>query len=193
MLDASARAFAESDVFQVTMDELSARVGLTKPVLYRRFGSKDEMFEATIDAQCEQLEIELSAAYERAKKANALEAGRIAFGAFLDYAERCPYGFRLIFLDRHAHSEKASARIRQMLDRLGGYVADLISSALALRSGSVGAGAAEALGAALVGFSVQVALPHVEEGRWDRERLVELVADFMRAGLLGVDATTDLE
>jgi AcrR family transcriptional regulator len=192
VFDAAARAFAESDLFCVTMDDIAERAGLSKPVLYRRFGSKEDVFAATVDGLCDDLEAHLFAAYARAKNEGALDAGRIAFGAFLDYAEACPHGFRLLFLDDHAHSEAATRRIERLMSRLAERVADLILGALALKTGSVGRGAADALGFALVGFSVQVALPHVRDGRWDRERLVDLLADFMRAGLLGVDASGDV-
>jgi AcrR family transcriptional regulator len=191
VLDAAAVAFASRDVFKVTMDELADEVGVTKPVLYRRFGSKSEVFEATVDAQCRKLEEHLFAAYDRAKQADAMEAGRIGFGAFLEYAEREPHSFRLLFLDSHSHSDAATKRIAATMERIAERVADLIRSALALRTGEVGAGAAEALGTALVGFNVHVALRHVD-GRWDREELTELLAGFMRAGLLGVDATRDV-
>lgn len=192
VFDAAAEAFAETDLFQVTMDDIARSVGLSKPVLYRRFGSKDEMFAATIAALCEQLEGHLFEAYDRARQVPVIESGRIGFGAFLDYAEQHPHGFRLLFLDSHRHSSAVTRRVAETMLRIADRVADMIRPVLTQRTGDVGDGAAEALGTALVGFSVMAARRHVEDGRWDREPLVDLLADFMRAGLLGVDASRPL-
>src|SRR3954454_23589949 len=117
VFDTAAEAFADTDPIQVTMDEVAHAVGLSKPVLYRRFGSKDELFAATINAQCEQLETHLFAAYDQARRVPVIESGRIGFGAFLEYAEQHPHGFRLLFLDSHRHSAEVTRRVDQTMRR----------------------------------------------------------------------------
>ncbi|WP_169584395.1 TetR/AcrR family transcriptional regulator [Antrihabitans stalactiti] len=48
ILDLAETLFAERGFRKATMDELSARVGVTKPVIYEYFGSKDGVLSAVL-------------------------------------------------------------------------------------------------------------------------------------------------
>jgi AcrR family transcriptional regulator len=48
MLDVAEEVFAEQGYSAVTMDEIAVRVGLSKPMLYEYFGSKEGLLLATI-------------------------------------------------------------------------------------------------------------------------------------------------
>jgi AcrR family transcriptional regulator len=83
---ATARAqFAERGYADVTMDEVAAEVGVTKPLLYNYFGNKEQLFLACMKPAADALvESVVSAVQEAADAPAALRAGIHAFFAFLD-------------------------------------------------------------------------------------------------------------
>jgi len=48
VLDVAARAFAERGFHDVSMDEIAAAAGVSKPVVYSHFESKDGLYEAVL-------------------------------------------------------------------------------------------------------------------------------------------------
>ena len=49
LLDAATAVFAEEGFEGATMEAIAARAGTTKPTLYARFGSKEELFAAVYE------------------------------------------------------------------------------------------------------------------------------------------------
>jgi len=49
ILDAAATEFAESGFLGARMDDIAARIGVTKPVIYQHFRNKQALFEALMD------------------------------------------------------------------------------------------------------------------------------------------------
>src|SRR5690625_5464586 len=78
------------------MDTIAERVGVTKPVLYRHFSSKLELYVAIVDAQTGELvnlvKTELNTPVEHQR-----ERVRAAFAAYYNYIEANGESFRLIF------------------------------------------------------------------------------------------------
>jgi AcrR family transcriptional regulator len=65
------------------MDELARRAGVTKPVVYELFGSKDGVFEACVDRSIARLAEDIAAAVRSETDPEArLRAGGIAFLRF---------------------------------------------------------------------------------------------------------------
>lgn len=83
---AAARArFAEHGYAAVTMDDVAADVGVTKPLLYTYFGNKDGLFLDCLAPAAEALEATvLDAVRDAAGPAEALERGVHAFFGFVD-------------------------------------------------------------------------------------------------------------
>src|ERR671923_342516 len=54
--------FAERGFAKASMDELARRAGVTKPVVYELFGSKDGVFEACVERAVRRLADEVTAA-----------------------------------------------------------------------------------------------------------------------------------
>jgi AcrR family transcriptional regulator len=185
----AAEAFATVGLARATMDDIAARAGVTKPMLYRRFGDKDSLFEQTIAAECNDMLGRLLTAYDEAQRLPVGPGTRVAVGAFFDYAEQHPHGFRLLYLSTHEHSPAARQMVddtvARVTDRVGALIAPILSF-----SGHPGEGVPRVLASALVGMCVNVASEQATAQVWDREAAVDLVADFMRAGVLGVDEAT---
>src|SRR5215470_12055251 len=77
--------FAERGYAAVTMDEIAAQVGVTKPLLYNYFGNKERLYIACMERAAESLTATIAAAVgEAGSPAAALGAGVRAFFAFLD-------------------------------------------------------------------------------------------------------------
>ncbi len=83
VLDAAQRIFVERGYAGASMDELASRAGVTKPVVYELFGSKDGVFEACVDRSIERLAEDIAAAVRSETEPEArLRAGGIAFLRF---------------------------------------------------------------------------------------------------------------
>ena len=75
--------FAERGYTGASMDELARRAGITKPVVYELFGSKEGLFGACVDRSIEHLAAEIAAAVRAEGEAEArLRAGGLAFIRF---------------------------------------------------------------------------------------------------------------
>jgi AcrR family transcriptional regulator len=85
MLATAHALFAERGYAEVTMDEVAAAVGVTKPLLYNYFGNKERLYLACMkpagDALMEAIVESVQAA---GTPAEALRSGIHAFFAFLD-------------------------------------------------------------------------------------------------------------
>lgn len=77
--------FAERGYQAVTMDEIAAAVGVTKPLLYNYFGNKERLYLDCMEDAGDALTSTVAAAVESAgSPGDALGAGVRAFFAFLD-------------------------------------------------------------------------------------------------------------
>src|SRR5215467_2959500 len=77
--------FAERGYAAVTMDEIAAAVGVTKPLLYNYFGNKERLYIACMERAGDALTATVSDAVAGAvSPGDALGAGVRAFFAFLD-------------------------------------------------------------------------------------------------------------
>ena len=83
LLELAEALFAERGYAGASMDELARRAGVTKPVVYELFGSKDGLFGACVDRSIERLAAEISAAVHAEGEPEArLRAGGLAFIRF---------------------------------------------------------------------------------------------------------------
>src|SRR3954454_14538132 len=72
--------FAEQGYSAVTMDEVAAKVGVTKPLLYNYFGNKESLYIACMERAGDALTATISAAVAATKTPDeALRAGMHSF------------------------------------------------------------------------------------------------------------------
>jgi AcrR family transcriptional regulator len=135
MLETAHALFAERGYAEVTMDEVAAAVGVTKPLLYNYFGNKERLYAACMAPAAEALADAIVGAVRSADTpAEAVAAGIRAFFAFLD-ADR--EGWRVLF------DETKPEHVADYRDRL----ARLVNPTPAAEPLTVAVlGAAEALG-----------------------------------------------
>jgi AcrR family transcriptional regulator len=85
MVAAAERLFAERGYHGVSMDQIAAASGISKPMLYDYFGSKEGLFLACVERARGRLFEEIASAVRGAGDAEgALRAGVAAFLAFAD-------------------------------------------------------------------------------------------------------------
>ena len=92
ILTVAAAAFAERGFSGVTMEEIAARVGVTRLILYRAFASKEDLYRAIIAETADRLAHAMAAATE----SPAAPSGA-ALRAYLDAARQDVAAFRLLF------------------------------------------------------------------------------------------------
>ncbi len=84
-LSAAHLLFAERGYAAVTMDEIAAAIGVTKPLLYNYFGNKERLYIACMERAGDALIQTIARAVsETANPGDALGAGVRAFFSFLD-------------------------------------------------------------------------------------------------------------
>ena len=93
MLETAQTLFAERGYADVTMDEVAAAVGVTKPLLYNYFGNKERLYAACMAPAAKALADALVAAVREAP-GEALGRAVHAFFGFLDGDRE---GWRVLF------------------------------------------------------------------------------------------------
>lgn len=85
ILDAAVAVFAERGFQHASMDAVAERVGVTKPVVYTHFGSKEGLLLACLArARAELLEVTAAAAASAEHPEEALRQGTLAFFRYVE-------------------------------------------------------------------------------------------------------------
>jgi AcrR family transcriptional regulator len=89
MIDVAEQLFAERGYRAASMDEIAERVGVSKPMLYEYFGSKEGLFVACIrQARAELAAVTMHSVAGRTSAEDALRSGLVAFFEFTDSHRR---------------------------------------------------------------------------------------------------------
>ena len=135
---AAARArFASRGYAAVTMDDVAADVGVTKPLLYTYFGNKDGLFLACLAPAAEALEHTVRDAVRGADgPADALDRGVHAFFAFVD---RERDAWRMLFDETLPADGEIAAFVTAQRERLTAIVSPSCAEEEALVAALLGA------------------------------------------------------
>jgi AcrR family transcriptional regulator len=116
LVELGEQLFAERGFAKASMDELARRAGVTKPVIYELFGSKDGLFRACLEGLALRLADQIAEAARAADKAGEapdpearLRAGGLAF---LRFASDNRVAYELLYEGRFSDAA-ASVRRRQ--------------------------------------------------------------------------------
>ena len=155
MLTAARELFAERGYGAVTMDDVAAAAGITKPLLYNYFGNKERLYLACMQPAGEALVATVVRAVAgTTNAAEALDAGLRAFFAFLA-EDRAAW--RVLFDETLPRGGEVAERVGEYRERITQLVGETLLAQLpeshrAKASTEVSAisiavlGAAEALG-----------------------------------------------
>ena len=173
--------FAARGFRAVTMDDVAAEVGVTKPLLYNYFGNKERLYLACLEQAAAALTQTLTAAAAAAATpADALRDGLRAFFAFVDaHRDR----WRLLYDETLPASGEVAERVAEQREQLSRLVATLIEQLVDPATAEPGP-AADGLAHALLGAAEALARWWLADGRLTApvtaELLIAVIEPVMR-------------
>jgi AcrR family transcriptional regulator len=104
LLDVGRRLFAEKGYEAVSVEEIAAKAGVSKPVVYEHFGGKEGLYAVVVDREMTYLLVAMAEALgadgrETTSARTLLERAGMAL---FDYIDRYPDGFRILVRDAPA-------------------------------------------------------------------------------------------
>src|SRR3954454_23421821 len=123
MVDAALELFTERGFDDVSMDEIAARAGITKPMLYSYFGSKEGLYLACIERAARPM----IAALRAAVVVESAPDRRLWAGvrAFLGWVEEHREVWARFFVQASARGGEPAARVQEMARELGTTLGEL--------------------------------------------------------------------
>ena len=155
MLAAARALFAERGYAAVTMDDVAAAVGVTKPLLYTYFGNKERLYLACMAPAGDALVATVvEAVAEGGTAADAVANGVRAFFAFVD---RDRDAWRVLFDETAPAGGELARRVGEYRERLAGMVAEARLARLPAERREAAAVEVEAVATALLGAAEALA------------------------------------
>src|SRR5579875_2438884 len=180
LLDAAVEVFASVGFDRANMDVIAARAGVTKPTLYARMGSKEQLFAAAAKREYELRKQTLFAAYEIAGGTFRDQLHRWT-AAHFDFVRDRPEGFRLL-TEAERHPECAAIIERAHRDIVK-RIAEVVMTVSSRRS----AHGAQLVAAMIAGMLSAGAQEAVGTKRADFARAAALCESFLYGAVRGVD------
>jgi AcrR family transcriptional regulator len=174
MLQTARALFAARGYADVTMDEVAAEVGVTKPLLYNYYGNKEQLFLACMKPAADALVEAVVSAVKGADDAPAaLRAGIHAFFAFLDSDGEA---WRVL----HDETLPGGGEIALRIGEYRARMESLVTAALQERTESR---AVEPLSVAIFGAAEALGRWWLRTGELSAERTAELLIRTIEPGL----------
>lgn len=137
MLDAAGAAFAARGFHAASMDDIAEAAGISKPMLYSYFGSKEGLYVAYVERSGRAvLDSMRRAAPPDAPPDERLRSGILAF---LTYADEHRAGWRVLFTEARSQGGPVAAELTGLRDRIARMLAAFFESP-AFAHAFVGAG-----------------------------------------------------
>ncbi|RKF26397.1 TetR family transcriptional regulator [Micromonospora globbae] len=171
---------------EVDMDEVAATAGVSKPVLYRYFADKSDLWLAVSELVAARVVDAIAPAIERVREERGLVEATI--DAYLGVIESEPALYRFLMQSGHAGIHQVIAGTgRQVAAGLARVIGDR------LRALGLDAGPAEPWAYGLVGFVQAVGDWWTEHGQpIRRAALTEYLTTLLWSGIEGVRRSADL-
>lgn len=186
LLEAALSVFTENGYHQAAMDDIAARAGVSKPVLYQHFPGKLELYLALIDRHASELE-------QLVRDALALKDNKARIStmvaAYFDFVGHEGAAFRLIFESDLANEPEVHRRLDQIVLTCADAMADIIRSETA-----VGRDEAVMIGIGLVGLAQTSARHWLSHGDTiSKETATRITGALIRRGIAGFPAVSRAE
>jgi AcrR family transcriptional regulator len=122
LLDVGRALFAEKGFDATSIEEIAARAGVSKPVVYEHFGGKEGLYAVVVDREMSDLLDRLTAALASAHPRVLVERAALAL---LTYIEEQTDGFRI--LTRDSPVAGASGTFSSLLNDIASQVEHILS------------------------------------------------------------------
>jgi AcrR family transcriptional regulator len=96
LMEIGRKVFAERGFEATSVEEIAARAGVSKPIVYEHFGGKDGLYAAVVDGEVDHIVSRMVDAITAGSARERLEG---AVMAFLTYVREHPGGFALLLRD----------------------------------------------------------------------------------------------
>ena len=170
--------FAEQGVDATSVEEIAAAAGVSKPIVYEHFGSKDGLYAVIIDRETQRLAGAISDALSTpgARFRETIERGALAL---LDYIDECPEGFRIISRD------STSGSFASILSDIALQTEEILSKAFVRHGFDVDL--AGPIGQALVGLVAMAGQAWLETRQPPKEVLAAQLVNLAWNGLSNLE------
>jgi AcrR family transcriptional regulator len=184
ILSVARAQFAEQGYNAATMDEVAARVGVTKPLLYNYFGNKESLYIACMERAGDTLTATIAAAVAATDSpAEALRAGLHSFFAFLD-SDRAAW--TVLFDETLPRGGEVSERVADYRGQIADLVADAMLEQIPRRMQPRAKAQVEALSTAVLGAAEALARWWLRSEALTAREAAELLIATIEPGLLGL-------
>ena len=178
ILDVSVQVFARNGFHSTSMNDVADAAGVTKPVLYQHFDSKQDLYLALLEEAG--LRLRNAVAKGVASASNGKEMTELGFKAYFRWVADDHDAFLLLFGSRANRDEESTVAIRRITAEAAAAIVPLIAADIAPEH-------QRTLAHGLVGLAEGVTRHLVERGdTFDPEVLGQQVADLAWAGLRAV-------
>src|SRR5437763_11095013 len=161
MLDAAGAAFAAHGFHAASMDAIAAAAGISKPMLYNYFGSKQGLYLAFVERDGRDLLASMRlAASPDSPAGERLRAGILAF---LTYVDEHRSGWAVLYSEAAAQGGPLAAEVAGLRERIAGMLTSLFDS--------------EAFAHAFVGAGESLANWWLEHPEESKQRIAQLLMD----------------
>jgi AcrR family transcriptional regulator len=124
IVEAAGRLFGERGYDGTRIDEIAAAAGVTKPIVYRHFGSKRDLYLSLLDRHRDDL---AGFVASMPTEGSTEERLRSVLETWLDYVEARSYAWKMLFRDAGGGPEIA-ARRREVHARARAVLVEVIRS-----------------------------------------------------------------
>ncbi len=179
ILEIAGGVFAHDGYHAAAMDEIARLVGVSKPMLYTYFGSKEGLYIAYIERNGQELLERLENALVEPDA--SLERLRARVGEFLAFVEEHRDGWRVLFNEASA-SRPVAEQVAELRRRITDTVRLQVHAAVAGQA-ELSDGAADFLAHAIVGAGESLANWWLEHPDVAREQVAEWYAEVIRGAV----------
>ena len=145
LLDVGRTVFAEKGYEAASTEEIAARAGVSKPIVYEHFGGKEGLYAVVVDREMQRLLDQVTSALTAGNARDLLEQAALAL---LHYIEAETDGFRILLRDSPVAS--ASGTFASLIGDIASRVEHILGNEFAQRG--YDAGLAAIYAQALVGM-----------------------------------------
>jgi AcrR family transcriptional regulator len=161
-----------------SMEQVAARIGVTKPVVYRYFGDRNGMYRAVAERYCGELRNKFRGAMSTTSDLRSVVV--VAVDAYLELVERDPQVHRFLIQPQPPGRGDGPA-ITPFIRSVAAEIVDALR--LRLQAAALDPEVAEPWGHALVGMVQGAAIWWSEHRTMPRTRLVEHLVTLLWVGL----------
>jgi AcrR family transcriptional regulator len=183
-LDAALDVFARRGLGGASMDDLASAARTTKPTLYARFGSKNELYERVVRREADAFITSILASYEAAESLSIYEMTEKPMAAWFEYLDDHPAALELLFSpDRSPAAQRIAQEIEErIIDGLSAMMGTAMR-----RKGRSAPAQARFLAAMVFGATLHASRLNARTRLLAADHAAALATSFIDAGQRGLD------